>query len=261
MRDIPGAATALKWFCGGVRALSIVTLVTRPQFLPRERVWDGMGGGHCQQQDPDPCPALPHSEKPPAYQRFHTLAQDLPPGLMLPYKFRVLAEMFRSVDTVTGMLFNRAETVTFAKVKRSVQDMMRRCVGRGGVAHFGVPVARFVVPKARFGIPAAPFESQQPILGSQRPISGSQLKLLGLVTLKVPKLCGAVTGSSRSGTWGRSRPCIPARTGCARRRTSPPSAAMGRNLSISSRWSRCWEKVWRVLGCPRGGVHSVLGGP
>ncbi|KAM4894221.1 DNA replication factor Cdt1 [Sylvia borin] len=66
------------------------------------------------------------SEKAPAYQRFHTLAQDLPPGLTLPYKFRVLAEMFRSVDTVTGMLFNRAETVTFAKVKRSVQDMMRR---------------------------------------------------------------------------------------------------------------------------------------
>uniref|UniRef100_A0A8C3NY60 Chromatin licensing and DNA replication factor 1 n=1 Tax=Cyanoderma ruficeps TaxID=181631 RepID=A0A8C3NY60_9PASS len=65
-------------------------------------------------------------EKPPAYQRFHTLAQDLPPGLTLPYKFRVLEEMFRSVDTVTGMLFNRAETVTFAKVKRSVQDMMRR---------------------------------------------------------------------------------------------------------------------------------------
>ncbi|NWX58934.1 CDT1 factor, partial [Promerops cafer] len=65
-------------------------------------------------------------KKPPAYQRFHTLAQDLPPGLTLPYKFRVLAEMFRSVDTITGMLFNRAETVTFAKVKQGVQDMMRR---------------------------------------------------------------------------------------------------------------------------------------
>ncbi|NXP68814.1 CDT1 factor, partial [Chloropsis cyanopogon] len=70
------------------------------------------------------CP--PRSEKPPAYQRFHSLAQDLPPGLTLPYKFRVLAEMFRSVDTITGMLFNRAETVTFAKVKQGVQDMMRR---------------------------------------------------------------------------------------------------------------------------------------
>ncbi|KAM6324684.1 DNA replication factor Cdt1 [Podargus strigoides] len=66
------------------------------------------------------------SEKPPAYQRFHTLAQDLPPGLTLPYKFKVLAEMFRSVDTIAGMLFNRAETITFAKVKQGVQDMMRK---------------------------------------------------------------------------------------------------------------------------------------
>ncbi|NXU21157.1 CDT1 factor, partial [Pardalotus punctatus] len=71
-------------------------------------------------------PAGETSEKPPAYQRFHTLAQDLPPGLTLPYKFRVLAEMFRSLDTITGMLFNRSETVTFAKVKQGVQDMMRR---------------------------------------------------------------------------------------------------------------------------------------
>ncbi|TRZ14850.1 hypothetical protein HGM15179_012231 [Zosterops borbonicus] len=86
----------------------------------------GSGATEGAQPDRDPCPLLPSSEKPPAYQRFHTLAQDLPPGLTLPYKFRVLAEMFRSVDTVTGMLFNRAETVTFAKVKRSVQDMMRR---------------------------------------------------------------------------------------------------------------------------------------
>lgn len=88
----------------------------------------GQGGrwARCQQQDPDPCPVLPCSKKPPAYQRFHTLAQDLPPGLTLPYKFRVLAEMFRSVDTITGMLFNRSETVTFAKVKQGVQDMMRR---------------------------------------------------------------------------------------------------------------------------------------
>ncbi|KFZ64784.1 DNA replication factor Cdt1, partial [Antrostomus carolinensis] len=68
----------------------------------------------------------PGSEKPPAFQRFHTLAQDVPPGLTLPYKFKVLAEMFRSVDTISGMLFNRAETITFAKVKQGVQDMMRK---------------------------------------------------------------------------------------------------------------------------------------
>ncbi|XP_038004538.1 DNA replication factor Cdt1 [Motacilla alba alba] len=71
-------------------------------------------------------PAAETGQKPPAYQRFHTLAQELPPGLTLPYKFRVLAEMFRSLDTIAGMLFNRAETVTFAKVKQGVQDMMRR---------------------------------------------------------------------------------------------------------------------------------------
>ncbi|NXS45176.1 CDT1 factor, partial [Balaeniceps rex] len=71
-------------------------------------------------------PAAEAGEKPPAYQRFHTLAQDLPPGLTLPYKFKVLAEMFRSVDTIAGMLFNRAETITFAKVKQGVQDMMRK---------------------------------------------------------------------------------------------------------------------------------------
>ncbi|NXN44296.1 CDT1 factor, partial [Rhinoptilus africanus] len=71
-------------------------------------------------------PAAEAGGKPPAYQRFHTLAQDLPPGLTLPYKFKVLAEMFRSVDTIAGMLFNRAETITLAKVKQGVQDMMRR---------------------------------------------------------------------------------------------------------------------------------------
>ncbi|XP_051830749.1 DNA replication factor Cdt1 [Antechinus flavipes] len=62
----------------------------------------------------------------PAYERFHTLAQAGPPGLTLPYKYKVLAEMFRSMDTVVGMLFNRSETVTFAKVKQGVQDMMRK---------------------------------------------------------------------------------------------------------------------------------------
>ncbi|KAI5276888.1 DNA replication factor Cdt1 [Manis pentadactyla] len=65
-------------------------------------------------------------EKVPAYQRFHALAQPGPPGLVLPYKYQVLAEMFRSMDTIVGMLYNRSETVTFAKVKQGVQDMMRK---------------------------------------------------------------------------------------------------------------------------------------
>ncbi|XP_067396337.1 DNA replication factor Cdt1 [Emydura macquarii macquarii] len=66
------------------------------------------------------------SEKAPAYQRFHTLAQDVPPGLTLPYKYKVLAEMFRSMDRIVAMLVNRSETVTFAKVKQGVQDIMHR---------------------------------------------------------------------------------------------------------------------------------------
>ncbi|XP_072802901.1 DNA replication factor Cdt1 [Vicugna pacos] len=70
--------------------------------------------------------AGPCGEKVPAYQRFHALAQPGPPGLVLPYKYQVLAEMFRSMDTIVGMLHNRSETVTFAKVKRGVQDMMRK---------------------------------------------------------------------------------------------------------------------------------------
>uniref|UniRef100_A0A8D0GRB0 Chromatin licensing and DNA replication factor 1 n=1 Tax=Sphenodon punctatus TaxID=8508 RepID=A0A8D0GRB0_SPHPU len=66
------------------------------------------------------------SAKAPAYQRFHTLAQDVPPGLTLPYKYKVLAEMFRSMDTIVAMLFNRLETVTFTKVKQGVQDMLHK---------------------------------------------------------------------------------------------------------------------------------------
>ncbi|PNI14870.1 CDT1 isoform 1 [Pan troglodytes] len=71
-------------------------------------------------------PEEPCGEKAPAYQRFHALAQPGLPGLVLPYKYQVLAEMFRSMDTIVGMLHNRSETPTFAKVQRGVQDMMRR---------------------------------------------------------------------------------------------------------------------------------------
>ncbi|KAF4110687.1 DNA replication factor Cdt1 [Onychostoma macrolepis] len=71
-------------------------------------------------------PETEEREKLPAYQRYHTLAQDVPPGLTLPYQYKVLAEMFRSTDTIVGMLFNRSETVTFAKIKQGVQDMMHK---------------------------------------------------------------------------------------------------------------------------------------
>ncbi|NXE41850.1 CDT1 factor, partial [Ptilorrhoa leucosticta] len=97
------------------------------QRVRQRRAGSGAAAGARPAGDPGAAaPAGEAGDKPPAYQRFHTLAQDVPPGLTLPYKFRVLAEMFRSVDTIAGMLFNRAETVTFAKVKQGVQDVMRR---------------------------------------------------------------------------------------------------------------------------------------
>lgn len=66
------------------------------------------------------------STEQPAYQRYHTLAQDALPGLSLPYQYKVLAEMFRSMDTVVAMLHNRRETPTFTKIKQGVQDMMHK---------------------------------------------------------------------------------------------------------------------------------------
>ncbi|KAJ0066883.1 hypothetical protein NL108_004862 [Boleophthalmus pectinirostris] len=71
-------------------------------------------------------PAEPQSGELPAYQKYHTLAQAVPPGLSLPYQYKVLAEMFRCMDTVVAMLFNRSETPTFMKIKKGVQDMMHK---------------------------------------------------------------------------------------------------------------------------------------
>lgn len=66
----------------------------------------------------------------PAYQRYHTLTQAPSPGLSLPYQYKVLAEMFRSMETVVAMLYNRCETATFAKIKQGVQDMTHKYVQR-----------------------------------------------------------------------------------------------------------------------------------
>ncbi|CAL1577734.1 unnamed protein product [Knipowitschia caucasica] len=71
-------------------------------------------------------PAETQSDVLPAFQKYHTLAQAVPPGLSLPYPYKVLAEMFRCMDTVVAMLFNRSETPTFMKIKKGVQDMMHK---------------------------------------------------------------------------------------------------------------------------------------
>ncbi|XP_023933156.1 DNA replication factor Cdt1-like isoform X1 [Lingula anatina] len=70
----------------------------------------------------------PESKKtaPAAYERFHSLAQPVAPSLSLPYKYKVLLEMFRSMDTVVSMLHNRTEIITFSKLKNAVQEMLRK---------------------------------------------------------------------------------------------------------------------------------------
>lgn len=62
----------------------------------------------------------------PAYQRFQTLTETGVPSLQLPYKYRCLLEMFRCVDSICSMFFNRKETITFKKLKPAVQRMLRK---------------------------------------------------------------------------------------------------------------------------------------
>ncbi|XP_071767536.1 DNA replication factor Cdt1 [Centroberyx gerrardi] len=92
-------------------------LAAKAQRRKEEREAEESGQTRAQSQD---------SANLPAYQRYHTLAQPAPPGLSLPYQYKLLAEMFRSMDTIVGMLYNRSETATFAKVKQGVQDMMHK---------------------------------------------------------------------------------------------------------------------------------------
>lgn len=67
-------------------------------------------------------------QKAPAYERFHSLATPAPPTLSLPYRYKLIAEMFRNCDTVVSMLHNRPEICTFSKLKAAVQDMSKRLV-------------------------------------------------------------------------------------------------------------------------------------
>lgn len=62
----------------------------------------------------------------PAYQKYQTLVETGTPTLQLPYKYRCLSEIFRCVDSICSMFFNRKETITFKKLKASVQRMLRK---------------------------------------------------------------------------------------------------------------------------------------
>ncbi|RWS11621.1 DNA replication factor Cdt1-like protein [Dinothrombium tinctorium] len=62
-----------------------------------------------------------------AFERYsHLATREHETGLILPFKFRTLLETFRCTDTVISMLHNRDELCTFEKVKKSVEEMMRK---------------------------------------------------------------------------------------------------------------------------------------
>ncbi|CAH0584373.1 unnamed protein product [Chrysodeixis includens] len=63
--------------------------------------------------------------KVPAYIRHAALATSST-SLPLPHHYRFLAEIFRGMETVVALLFNRNEKITFAKLKPSVQEMLKR---------------------------------------------------------------------------------------------------------------------------------------
>lgn len=64
--------------------------------------------------------------KAPAYERFQNLTAAGSPSLQLPFKYRYLLEVFKAVDTVCAMFFNRKEKITFKKMKPAVQRILRK---------------------------------------------------------------------------------------------------------------------------------------
>ncbi|XP_019557937.3 DNA replication factor Cdt1 isoform X2 [Aedes albopictus] len=77
----------------------------------------------------EPSTATPVTASPtkvPAYQRFQTLVESGTPSLQLPYKYRSLVELFKCIDTVCAMFYNRKEQITFKKLKPAVQRMARK---------------------------------------------------------------------------------------------------------------------------------------
>ncbi|XP_045766587.1 DNA replication factor Cdt1 [Maniola jurtina] len=62
--------------------------------------------------------------KVPAYIKHSSLAPSS--SLPLPHHYRFLAELFRGMETVVALLYNRNEKITFNKLKPSVQEMLKR---------------------------------------------------------------------------------------------------------------------------------------
>jgi len=65
-------------------------------------------------------------EASPSFQRFHTLSLAVDGSLPLPFSYKFLGEVFRCADTVISMLHNRQEIITLEKIKKAVQEMMKK---------------------------------------------------------------------------------------------------------------------------------------
>lgn len=65
--------------------------------------------------------------KQPAYKRFADLSSIQEKGtLILPYKYRMLAEVFRTVETIVSMIHTRGENITFEKLQAGYQSMSKK---------------------------------------------------------------------------------------------------------------------------------------
>lgn len=76
----------------------------------------------------------------PAYIRHASLATSSS-SLPLPHQYRFLAELFRGMETVAALLYNRSEKITFNKLKPSVQEMLKRNFSEKHLAQI-----KFLVP-------------------------------------------------------------------------------------------------------------------
>ncbi|XP_014472034.1 PREDICTED: DNA replication factor Cdt1 [Dinoponera quadriceps] len=75
-------------------------------------------------KDTTPSPVTCSLTKKPAYQRH--IAESEKSSLELPGNYKLLAEVFRCVETVSAMQFNRKELITFNKLKPAVQKLLGR---------------------------------------------------------------------------------------------------------------------------------------
>ncbi|XP_067931302.1 DNA replication factor Cdt1-like [Watersipora subatra] len=62
----------------------------------------------------------------PAYVKYKDLSVKIPATLTLPYKYKILEDMFKGTDTIISIMYNRVERCTFDKLKRAVQEMLRK---------------------------------------------------------------------------------------------------------------------------------------